>query len=148
VSSAEMQTYMQNVLLRDTDQMSMASSLEVRVPFLDYKLVEYAYQIPDSYKYPHSPKKLLIDSMNILPDEVVNRPKMGFVLPWDLWLKNELFDFADNRIKSLAARSFFNEKNILKHWSAFQAGDKSVSWARLWIFIVLEDYIQKLNLEF
>ena len=148
VSSAEMQTYMQNILLRDTDQMSMASSLEVRVPFLDHKLIEYTYQIPDKFKYPHTPKQLLIEAMNILPDEVVNRPKMGFLLPWDLWLKNELYDFADSRIKSLAARPFFNEQTILSRWQAFQSGDKSVSWARLWIFIVLEDYIQKLNLEF
>ena len=148
VSSAEIQTYMQNTLLRDTDQMSMASSLEVRVPFLDHKLVEYVYNVSDKFKYPHTQKKLLIDSLNILPDEVVNRPKMGFLLPWDVWLKNELFDFADSRIRSLAARPFFNEKAILKGWQAFQNGNKSVSWARLWIFIVLEDYIQKLNLEF
>ncbi len=148
VSSAEMQTYMQNILLRDTDQMSMASSLEVRVPFLDHKLIEYAYQIPDKFKYPHTPKQLLIEAMNILPAEIVNRPKMGFLLPWDLWLKNELYGFADSRIKSLAARPFFNEKTILSSWQAFQSGDKSISWARLWIFIVLEDYIQKLDLEF
>ncbi len=148
VSLAEMQTYMQNTLLRDTDQMSMASSLEVRVPFLDHKLVEYVYQISDNFKYPHSPKKLLIESLNILPDEVVNRPKMGFLLPWDSWLKNELFQFSDSRIKKLAARPFFNEGAILSRWDAFQKGDKSVSWARLWIFIVLEDYIQKFNLEF
>jgi len=106
VSSAEIQTYMQNTLLRDTDQMSMASSLEVRVPFLDHKLVEYVYNVSDKFKYPHTQKKLLIDSLNILPDEVVNRPKMGFLLPWDVWLKNELFDFADSRIRSLAARPF------------------------------------------
>jgi len=148
VSLAEIQTYMQNVLLRDTDQMSMASSLEVRVPFLDYKLVEYVHQIPDKFKFPHSPKKLLVDSLNILPNEVVNRPKMGFLLPWNSWLKNELFSFSDNHIKNLASREFFNEKTILSHWQAFQKGDKSVSWARLWIFIVLEDYIQKFNLEF
>ena len=148
VSAAEMQTYMQNILLRDTDQMSMASSLEVRVPFLDHRLIEYVYQVPDKYKYPHTPKKLLVDSLNILPNKVVNRPKMGFLLPWDTWLKNELFTFADNRIKSFAARPFFNKKTILSHWQAFQNSDKSVSWARLWIFIVLEDYIQKFNLEF
>ncbi len=148
VSSAEMQTYMQNVLLRDTDQMSMASSLEVRVPFLDHKLVEYVYQIPDKYKYPHSPKKLLVEALGILPSEIVNRPKMGFLLPWEHWLKHELFDFADNRIKNLAARSFFNEQTVLTRWKAFQNGKKSESWARLWIFIVLEDYIQKHHLTF
>ncbi len=148
VSAAEIQTYMQNVLLRDVDQMSMASSLEVRVPFLDHKLIEYVYQIPDKYKYPYSPKKLLTESLDILPPEIINRPKMGFLLPWEHWLKNELFDFADMRIKNLAARSFFNEQFLLTRWQAFQDGKKTDSWARLWIFIVLEDYIQKFNLTF
>ncbi len=147
VSQAEIKTYLQNVLLRDTDQMSMASSLEVRVPFLDYKLIEYAHTIRDKYKYPHSPKKLLTDSLNILPSEVVNRPKMGFLLPWEHWLKHELFRFSDTRIKSIASRSFFNEENIISLWNAFLKGEKTISWARLWIFIVLEDYIQKQKLE-
>lgn len=148
VSRVEMQTYMQNVLLRDTDQMSMASSLEVRVPFLDHKLVEYVFKIPDTLKYPHTPKQLLVESLGILPDEVVNRPKMGFLLPWTVWLKQDLFEFADKKIKTLAARPFFNEAEILSKWTAFLRGDPSVSWARIWIFIVLEDYIQKFNLEF
>ena len=73
---------------------------------------------------------------------------MGFLLPWEHWLKNELFDFADMRIKNLAARSFFNEQFLLTRWQAFQDGKKTDSWARLWIFIVLEDYIQKFNLTF
>ena len=148
VSSSEMKTYMQNVLLRDTDQMSMASSLEVRVPFLDYQLIEYVYNIPDKYKFPYTPKKLLTDSVNILPDNIINRPKMGFVLPWEHWLKNELFDFSDSRIKSLAERDFFNTPEILNVWNNFLKGKKNVSWARLWIFIVLEDYINKMNLSF
>ena len=148
VSRAEINSYMQNILLRDTDQMSMASSLEVRVPFLDHKLVEYVLQLPDKYKYLHTPKKLLTDSINILPDSIINRPKMGFVLPWDLWLKNELFNFSDERIKNTAARSFFNEKAILKLWSDFLQAKVNTSWARLWVFIVLEDYIQKFNLTF
>ncbi|MEA2043348.1 MAG: asparagine synthase (glutamine-hydrolyzing), partial [Bacteroidota bacterium] len=148
VSAAEIQTYLQNTLLRDTDQMSMASSLEVRVPFLDYQLVEYVYNVSDKFKYPHTQKKLLVDSLNILPDEIINRPKMGFLLPWELWLKNELFSFADKRIRNLASRPFFNENYLLSVWNDFLKGNSSVSWARLWIFIVLEDYIQRYDLEF
>lgn len=148
VSLAEINTYMQNVLLRDTDQMSMASALEVRVPFLDHKLVEYLYNVPDSFKYPHSPKKLLTESLNILPDEIINRPKMGFVLPWEHWLKNELSSFLDSRISSLAEREFFNTEAVISLKNKFLRGDKSVSWARLWIFIVLEDYLQKTELKF
>ena len=75
----ELNTYMQNVLLRDTDQMSMAHSLEVRVPFLDIDLVEFALSISDAKKYPKTPKKLLIDSLgDLLPPEILNREKMVF----------------------------------------------------------------------
>lgn len=56
ISLCEISTYMQNVLLRDTDQMSMANALEVRVPFLDHNLVELVLQIPDAFKYPNTPK--------------------------------------------------------------------------------------------
>ncbi len=94
VSLFEIQTYMQNILLRDADQMSMAVALEVRVPFLDYQLVEFALSVKDEYKYPHTIKKLLVDSLgDLLPDNIVNRPKMGFVLPWKDWLKRRFKRF-------------------------------------------------------
>lgn len=80
VTVADISTYTQNVLLKDTDQMSMASSLEVRVPFFDHKLVEYLVQLPDQFKYPAYPKQLLVESLSpIIPDEVVHRPKKGSI---------------------------------------------------------------------
>jgi asparagine synthase (glutamine-hydrolysing) len=110
VSVAEMTTYMQNVLLRDSDQMSMAHALEVRVPFLDHELAEYVLSLPDEIKRPVSPKKLLVDSMpDLLPDYIVNRPKMGFVFPWRDWLKGEMHSYADDRICSLAQREGLGE---------------------------------------
>ncbi|MFN5630360.1 MAG: asparagine synthase (glutamine-hydrolyzing), partial [Bacteroidota bacterium] len=99
ISFAEISTYMQNVLLRDTDQMSMAVALEVRVPFLDYELVEFVTGLNDDIKFPHTPKKLLVDSLgDLLPSEIVNRPKMGFTFPWKNWLKNEMKEFAEHNI--------------------------------------------------
>ena len=109
VSMAEINTYMQNVLLRDSDQMSMAHALEVRVPFLDHELVELALSIPDSFKFPVTPKKILIDSLgDLLPSEIIERPKMGFTFPWEHWLKNDLFDFADQAMKNIAQREYFD----------------------------------------
>ena len=67
ISAVEMETYMQNVLLRDTDQMSMANGLEVRVPFLDHELVSYTLGIRDEIKRPTRPKKLLVDSFKEFP---------------------------------------------------------------------------------
>lgn len=142
ISILEMQTYMQNVLLRDTDQMSMAVALEVRVPFLDYKLVEFVLSVKDDFKYPSSPKKLLVDSLNgLLPDDIVNRPKMGFTLPWAHWMKNELKTFCETNIQSLAKRDFINEKTLLDLWQAFLNNDTKVTWSRIWHLVVLENWL-------
>ncbi|MFZ5553379.1 MAG: asparagine synthase (glutamine-hydrolyzing), partial [Bacteroidota bacterium] len=110
ISYGEIYSYLQNVLLRDTDQMSMAHALEVREPFLDHQLVEYVMGIKSSFKFPHTPKKLLVDAMgDLLPSEIVNRPKMGFTLPWKEWMKNELRGFCEEKINQLSQREFINE---------------------------------------
>lgn len=146
ISIAEMSTYMQNVLLRDTDQMSMAHALEVRVPFLDHELVELVVGLPDKIKYPHSTKQLLVESLgDLLPTEIVDRPKMGFSLPYAHWMKNELFDFCYERIKKLAARPLFNEDVIFKYWNDFIQGSATISWSRLWALVVLEHWLDKNN---
>ncbi len=146
VSIAEITTYMQNVLLRDTDQMSMAVALEVRVPFLDYKLLEYVLGISDEFKKPIYPKKLLVDSLNgLLPDEIVHRKKMGFVFPWEVWLKNELRDFCESRIMQLSKRSFINGNQLQNQWSKFLSGDKNIRWLDMWLCVVLEDWMENNN---
>lgn len=143
IGLAEMNTYMQNVLLRDTDQMSMAHALEVRVPFLDHELVEYSMHISDSIKYPHSPKKLLVDSFkDLLPTEVVDRPKMGFVLPWEQWLKHELKDFAEERLHNLGNTEYFDAAAINALWAKFLKGDPTVTWSRVWPLITLADWMK------
>lgn len=142
VSLMEFRTYLQNILLRDTDQMSMAHALEVRVPFLDHELVELLLQVPDKFKYPKSPKQLLVESVGeILPKEVVNRPKMGFTLPFSDWMKNELHNFCDQHIQALAGRSFITDSIIIDLWRRFLKGDPSLSWSRLWHLIVLENWL-------
>lgn len=142
ISIAEFDTYMNNVLLRDTDQMSMAHGLEVRVPFLDHNFVELILAINDKNKYPKTTKKLLIDSLQgLLPREIYDRPKMGFTFPWEKWLKNELFNFSDNLINSLSKRKYFNEKEIKSLWFDFSNGSQRVSFSRLWPLIVLEYWL-------
>ena len=134
---------MHNVLLRDSDQMSMAHALEVRVPFLDHELVDFILSLPDSFKYPSTPKKLLVDSLSdILPDYIVNRPKMGFVFPWRDWLKNELHSFADERINSIAGREYFNRDEVLSLWERFKKNDTAVTFSRIWPLIVLEEWMR------
>jgi asparagine synthase (glutamine-hydrolysing) len=149
VSVAEISTYMQNVLLRDTDQMSMAVALEVRVPFLDYKLVEYVLGVNDEFKNPLFPKKLLVDSLgDLLPHDIVHRKKMGFVFPWERWLKKELKDFCGKRITSLAERGFIHKDGLLKRWDKFLNNDPSVRWLDMWLCVVLEHWLEKNKIEY
>ncbi len=135
---------MQNVLLRDSDQMSMAHALEVRVPFLDHELVEFMLSVPDHLKFPHSPKKLLVDSMpDLLPDYIVNRPKMGFVFPWSQWLKKDLFELADHHINELANRPYFNKHSVSNLWDQFNKNNPSVTYSRIWPLVVLNHWMEK-----
>jgi len=144
IGVVEMSTYMQNVLLRDTDQMSMAHALEVRVPFLDHELIEYVMQVPDVVKYPHTAKKLLVDSFaELLPSEIIDRPKMGFVLPWAEWMKSDLKLFCEERLDLLKQHEAFSAPGINSLWSSFLNDSKMVTWSRVWPLVALSDWMQK-----
>lgn len=144
VSIAEVSTYLQNVLLRDTDQMSMAHALEVRVPFLDHELIEYVLGVPDVVKYPHTPKKLLVESFgDLLPKEIVNRPKMGFTFPWNDWLRGELREFTLDHLSDLKHRKLFNATGIDELWRDFEQQKPGVNWAHIWNLVVLENWLQQ-----
>lgn len=144
VSVGEMSTYTQNVLLRDTDQMSMASSLEVRVPFFDHELVEYALSIPDDIKEPSYAKKLLVESLgDLLPGEVVHRPKMGFVFPWEVWIKESLKSFCEKHIQSLSQKGFIQKQYLLDKWNNFLSGNKRQHWMKIWMLVMLNEWLEK-----
>lgn len=144
VSIAEYLGYTQHTLLKDTDQMSMAVSLEVREPFFDHELIEYVLAIPDAYKFPDIPKSLLVRSLKgLLPPEIVHRRKQGFLFPWAVWMKKDLFNFCDQRLKRMAERDFLNGKELLSYWNRFQQGDPSVRWMEIWLFVVMEYWLEK-----
>jgi len=143
-SAAELLGYTLNVLLKDTDQMSMASALEVREPFFDYELVEYLLQVPDTLKYPHYPKSLLVESLApLLPDEIVHRPKMGFSLPWKHWLRHELREWCEGKLKNLGERPEFNPAVVQRLSRQFFQQKNSNNWAQVFQMAVLEDWIEK-----
>jgi len=144
ISISEYKTYLQNVLLRDTDQMSMASALEVREPFMDYELIEYVLSLPDNYKLNTQPKKLLIDSLgDLIPNEIYNRSKMGFVFPWKYWLQNDLKLFCEERLYALSKRNYFNKQAIIQLWQRFLNNDPVITWSRIWHLVVLEDWLMQ-----
>ncbi len=124
--------------------MAMAHALEVRAPFFDYRLVEYVLSLPDHFKYPHTPKKLLVDALSPrLPDEIVHRRKMGFTFPIKKWLKNELRHTAREKIDYLAGRKEFNSGAVTDKWERFLNGDQKILWPRIWQLIVLSDWLQR-----
>jgi asparagine synthase (glutamine-hydrolysing) len=144
VSVAEYLGYTQYTLLKDTDQMGMAASLEVREPFFDQDLVEFVLAVPDRWKKPIYPKSLLVESLKpLLPDEIVHRRKQGFLFPWKLWLRNELRSFCDQHIRNMASRPFVHEQQLMTAWRRFLAGDEDVRWPEIWLFVVLEYWLQK-----
>jgi asparagine synthase (glutamine-hydrolysing) len=144
VSVAEYLGYTQHTLLKDTDQMSMAASLEVREPFFDQDLVEFVLSVPDVLKKPSYPKSLLVESLKpLLPDEIVFRKKQGFLFPWDVWLRSELRPFCDLRIRNMAQRDFIKGEALLGFWQGFLAGNKHIRWAEIWPFVVLEHWLEK-----
>ena len=148
VSVSEYLGYTQHTLLKDTDQMSMAVSLEVREPFFDHDLVAFVLSVPDEVKYPAYPKRLLVEAVNgLLPEEIVFREKKGFLFPWNIWMKNELRSFCEKRIINLSQRNFINGKELMNYWKRFLNDDPVVRWAEVWLFVVLEYWMEKNHIE-
>jgi len=101
-----------------TDRMSMAAGVEVRVPFLDKKLVEFAFNIPDEYKQNGSQGKWVLKKSleGYLPQDVIYRAKTGFGAPLRRWMRNDLRDLLGDILSfdSLKNRGLFNPTNVLK----------------------------------
>ena len=147
ISYAEARTYMHDVLLRDTDQMSMAHGLEVRVPLLDHKLAECVVGLPDACKRANgTPKRLLVESLDgLLPENVVRRPKQGFTLPFDLWMRGALRSYCEERLDRdrLRGRGILRADWVQAYWQGFLRGDRNTSWSRVWVLVVLEDWLER-----
>jgi asparagine synthase (glutamine-hydrolysing) len=147
VSYLEFKTYIPNTLLRDTDVMSMANSLEVREPFLDHILLEEIMKLPGSFKLKGQfPKSLLIKSLpGSLPINVVEGRKRGFTLPYSEWLpvyfSKEMEETLSNPPSCLAG--VFYQQNIRKVWHSFLNGE--CSWSRPWSMYVLFKVVDKLT---
>jgi asparagine synthase (glutamine-hydrolysing) len=143
-SIAEYSGYAKNTILKDVDQMSMAFGLEVREPFFDYQLIEYVLSLPDEVKIGEFPKQLLSDALEpLLPQRIINRSKKGFVLPWQVWMKNELRSFCESQIVECAEREFINKPYLINRWNQFLKNDKRVSWISMWQIVVLNYWMNK-----
>src|SRR5215213_7514122 len=142
ISRLELRSYMTNTLLRDTDAMSMAHSLEVRVPFVDMKVVDFVLSLPGEWKMSggSAPKPLLADAMrDLLPREFTGRPKMGFTLPFEKWmqrnLRGEISAVMEDRKRLSVAE--LSSGAVWKIWGKFLEKPKAVGWTRPWAIYVL-----------
>ena len=138
--------YTQPVLLRDSDQYSMAVGLELRSPFMDKDLVDFSLQLPDVIKIGERPKHLLIEAFkHLLPDQVYSRPKQGFTLPWENWMRNELRAFCTKRIMSFSQRIDCHHLN--NDWADYLNSKSNIKWSRWWGIVALEDYLRRNKIE-
>lgn len=126
VSYLEKNIYMQSQLLKDTDVMSMWHSIEVRVPFLDTDLVKIVNSISPEVKYSGAiPKQLLVKAYDdILPRQIWDRKKQGFVFPFQNWIEGSeytCFKYVDDKIKN-----------------RYQSG--TINWTRYWAYLVANNF--------
>jgi asparagine synthase (glutamine-hydrolysing) len=144
VSYLESTCYMRNTLLRDSDFMSMAHALELRVPFLDPALVKACFRIPGKEKLSStSPKTLLLQSLGVeLPRDIVHRPKRGFTLPFERWMRGELRSTIEQTLREDSALdSCLNPRAVADVWRRFLAGE--TSWSRPWSLFVLRQWCRQ-----
>jgi asparagine synthase (glutamine-hydrolysing) len=140
ISELELKGYMANTLLRDTDTMSMAHSLEVRVPFVDTKVIDYVLSLPGAWKISGGQKPLLADAVSdLLPREFMARPKMGFTLPFEKWLqqnsRSEVSSVLEDRHRLGTAA--LDSEAVAKLWRTFLQKPRAVGWSRPWSLYVL-----------
>jgi len=141
-SKQEWQYYTQPVLLRDSDQYSMAVGLELRAPFMDADLVDYALALPDELKLGNRPKALLIEAFQAeLPSAVYDRQKQGFTLPWEQWMRSDLRDFCSQRIQAFSIR--LDRPQLYQEWQKFLGHKSTLGWSRWWSLVALEDYLDR-----
>jgi asparagine synthase (glutamine-hydrolysing) len=145
ISWLELRTYMVSTLLRDTDSVSMAQSLEVRVPLLDTPLVEFAGALPDAARRrPGAQKALLREAVgDLLPQEILAQRKRTFTMPWEEWLRGPLrarveASFAD---PAPSLTPYLRPGGMRGVWNEFLAG--KTSWSRPWSLYVLNEWCRR-----
>jgi asparagine synthase (glutamine-hydrolysing) len=145
VSYLEARCYMLNTLLRDSDVMSMAHGLELRVPLIDHQLADKLLALPGSWKLDSNvPKPLLVGALKgMLPNEIVQRKKQGFTLPFERWLRENLraeMEAALPKISQGPLGSLLNYDSVAQVWDDFLR--QRTSWSRIWSLYVLERWCE------
>jgi asparagine synthase (glutamine-hydrolysing) len=141
ISAWELRTYMADVLLRDSDAMSMRHSLELRVPFVDRPFIEWLWRQPARFKFEtfEFKRPLALAVNDLLPPAVASRKKQGFTLPLAVWMRKELRPFLEETFSaaSIAQSGLFAVDAVQSRWQRFIAHHDTREWSRVWSLAML-----------
>jgi asparagine synthase (glutamine-hydrolysing) len=138
---ADQMTYLPDDLLAKLDRASMAVSLEVRAPLLDHRVVEFSWRLPRRFKLRDGIGKWILRQVlyRRVPKAIVERPKMGFSVPIDRWLRGPLRGWADGflNLTELRRAGLPNPTEIIRSWRDLQAG-RAANGTRVWAVIMFQ----------
>ncbi|MFN8115490.1 MAG: asparagine synthase (glutamine-hydrolyzing) [Bacteroidia bacterium] len=140
------QTYLIDDILQKVDRASMTASLEGREPFLDHRVIEWAAQLPDDYKYYKGSKKHILKEIvhQYIPKNLMDRPKMGFAIPIENWLmvdlKEKVLYYLDD--KTIEKQGIFNVDFVRNIKNDFYSGKKEFA-LKLWYILMFQMWYQK-----
>jgi len=141
ISVLEQRLFLGERLLRDNDVASMAASIEQRLPLVDSVLLETAMRVPDAARYQPVRSKAMLRRIGLrgLPPELFQRPKRGFVLPFDRWIRQGLSGAIDETLRDAEAvrAAGLEPVAVARLWRAFRDGAPGLYWSRVWALYVL-----------
>lgn len=148
VSDFDIKTYLNWDINTKVDRASMAYSLEVRSPLMDYRVVEFSKSIPTYFKYKGKNQKRILKDLlyEMVPEQFFDRPKAGFTMPFKEWFKNELKEFVLNELneKSLSEIPFVNQKEFTKMINQHMQSQWN-HYPEIWKLLVLKKWLNKNN---